>query len=87
MNRAAFRHIGGVVIADHGPVPLKAARGLVHFYTSEADRETAAASGECRRRAHALESAVAAASAWRRAAGWRDPDRADRQPPLDRRPW
>jgi hypothetical protein len=71
------------VIADHGCVSLAQARLLAVFYACEAGSETREPSGECLRRAHALESAVAAASSWRRAAGWRDPDLADNEPPLD----
>ena len=69
MNRACFRHIGGAVIADHGPVTLAEARALATFYNQEAAEALRGASGECRRRANALESAIAAAWAWRRAAG------------------
>jgi hypothetical protein len=83
MSPANFRHIGGAVIADHGRVTLAAARALAFFYTREAGSQTPGVSGECRRRAQALEGAVAAASTWRRAAGWSDPDLADRPPPLD----
>jgi hypothetical protein len=77
MSPANFRHIGGAVIADHGRVTLAQARALALFYAWEAGSETRGASGECRRRAHALERAVAGASSWRRAAGWKDPDLAD----------
>jgi hypothetical protein len=78
---APFRPIGGAVIADHGPIPLAAARGLATFYASEALHWRALGSqgpfDACARRAAVLSDAVAAAEAWRRAAGWVDPDAAD----------
>ena len=83
MSPANFRHIGGAVIADHGRVSLATARALALFYTREAGSQGPRVSDECRRRAQALEGAVAAASMWRRAAGWNDPDLADRPPPSD----
>jgi hypothetical protein len=82
MSPADFRHIGGAVVADHGRVSLADARALALFYKREAGSKTCESSGECRRRARALESAVTAASAWRRAAGWTEPDLADRPPPF-----
>ncbi len=83
MSPATFRHIGGAVLADHGRVTLSEARTLATFYAREARSQTPAVSDECRRRANALQAAAAAASTWRRAAGWHDPDRADRPPPVD----
>ena len=83
MNRGHFRHIGGAVIADHGQVSLAQARALAHFYARQACSETGAAAGECRRRAQALERAVAAAGLWRRASGWREPDLADHAAPYE----
>jgi len=81
MNVAPYRHIGGTVIADHGPLSLAAARALERFYRAEADHRRAlddiATSRTCATRAHALSQAVAAAAAWRRAAGWSDPETAD----------
>jgi hypothetical protein len=78
---APFRAIGGAVVADHGPIPLAAARRLSLFYATEAlhcrrqgHRDGAAV---CASRAKALREAVAAAEVWRRAAGWADPDAAD----------
>lgn len=65
------------MVADHGRVTLTVARALAFFYAREAGLETPEVSRECRRRAHALEGAVIAASTWRRAAGWNDPDLAD----------
>jgi hypothetical protein len=76
------------VIADHGPLPLAAARALARFYASEAlrwrDVGSRAASDGCARRSEVLREAVAAAEMWRRAAGWKDPDAADA--PLIRAP-
>jgi len=81
MSGVPHRHIGGAIIADHGPLSLAAARDLSRFYTLEADvcvREGAAGMARlCTRRAQALRAAVEAATLWRRAAGWRAPDAAD----------
>lgn len=77
MTPANYRHIGGAVIADHGPITLAAARALTFFYRTEAGCAAPAVSSECRRRARTLERAITAAFTWRRAAGWNDPDRAD----------
>ena len=81
MNGAPFRHIGGMVTADHGPMPLATARGLADFYRSEATYWRGMAddmtSSACALRASGLETAILAAAAWRRAAGWTDPDTAD----------
>ena len=85
MNGAPFRHIGGMVIADHGPLPLAAAQAIAELYGREALE--AARRGErrleraCRARADALLAAGTAAIAWRRAAGWRDPHAADQPVP------
>jgi hypothetical protein len=82
LKSAPFRPIGGAVIADHGPIPLSAARELARFYASEAvhwrARGVGTAFDACARRATVLNEAVAAAERWRRAAGWADPDAADR---------
>ena len=82
MKGAPFQPIGGAVISDHGPIPLGAARDLARFYASEAlhwrARGVAEAFDACARRAIVLSEAVAAAERWRRAAGWADPDAADR---------
>ncbi len=72
-------------MADHGAVTLAQARALAFFYDQEAGAQLRGASGECRRRAHALETAIAAAWAWRRAAGWSDPDLADQSQRLNER--
>lgn len=78
MKDAPFAHIGGAVIADHGPVALAEAGDLVVFYAAEALR---VADGRwariCRRRAQALHDAAEEAALWRRAAGWADPRAAD----------
>jgi hypothetical protein len=82
VTAAPFGHIGGAVVGDHGPVGLRLARDLARFYGLEAiDRQKA---GErrialtCARRALALHQAAEAAVRWRRAAGWREPEGADR---------
>ena len=81
MNGAPFRSIGGAVVADHGPISLIAARNLAGFYASEAlhwrDLGSQVAFEACARRADFLREAVVEAEAWRRAAGWTDPDAAD----------
>jgi hypothetical protein len=82
LNADVFRHIGGAVIGDCGPLSLAQARDLVRFYAREALHCQAA--GEralarvCAGRALGLHTAVGEADLWRRAAGWRDPDAADR---------
>ena len=83
MSPAYFSHIGGAVISDHGAVTLAEARALAVFYNLEAGSEIHEPSSECRRRANMLCSAVAAAAAWRRAAGWTEPELADRSPPTE----
>ena len=81
MKGAPFRSIGGAVIADHGPIPLRTARNLARFYASEALHWRGLDSHEafeaCARRADVLWEAVAETESWRRAAGWADPDGAD----------
>ncbi len=81
MKGAPFRHIGGALIADHGPLTLAQARGLAAFYREEAAQAAERGSPEgvrvCQRRAVALAESIRAAETWRRAAGWRDPDAAD----------
>ena len=85
MKRAPYRAIGGSIITDHGPIPLAHARDLARFYDCEAeaapDNVLARA---CRVRAETLRVALIEASHWRRAAGWTDPDAADR--PISPRP-
>ena len=82
MSGALHRHIGGAIIADHGPISLAAARDLVRFYALEAEicaeRGATRVARLCARRALDLNAAIEAAALWRQAAGWRDPDRADR---------
>jgi hypothetical protein len=83
MRDAPYRHIGGAIVADHGPLTLMGARRLAQFYLAEARR-----SAEnrwvrvCAGRAAALEGAIIAAELWRRAAGWTLPDDADAMPKL-----
>jgi hypothetical protein len=88
MKGAPYRHIGGMVIADLGPLTLLAAADLALFYLREglgalAHRERAAASA-CGERVLALTTAIDGAIQWRGAAGWKDPFAADR-PDMDRR--
>lgn len=82
MNGAPYRHIGGAVIADHGPVALAEVRALIAFYEREARFNLGAGAGRtarlCGRRALALHAALEAARLWRRAAGWPDPEAAGR---------
>ncbi len=81
MTHAPFRNIGGMVTADHGALSLAAARSLTAFYLREAagsiEAQDLAATRLCATRALALFEAVRAATDWRRAAGWSDPDAAD----------
>lgn len=90
MNGAPFSHLGGAILADHGALSLAEARGLAMFYAREAcfnaKAGAAAAALTCADRAVALNAAVDAALAWRRAAGWRNPEDADLPPQaLDQR--
>jgi len=86
LNGARFGHVGGSVFADHGALSLTQARTLVVFYAREAEasmaRGEAAAARLCARRALALHAAAEGAALWRRAAGWRDPEAADRSGPI-----
>ena len=85
MTPARYAHIGGALIADHGRMSLAQARDLVAFYrrqsADEARQGRPVMAGICEQRAHTLETLAAAASRWRRAAGWADPDLADRAHP------
>ena len=81
MNRAPFSHIGGAVIADHGPIGLVETRKLASLYAAEAKSAAEAGAARwvslCAGRAIALAAAADAAARWRRAAGWADPRTAD----------
>ncbi len=81
MIGAPFRHIGGMVLADHGPLTLVAAHELAEFYKSEALRWSSPSGKRslciCEQRATALLEAAEAAKRWRRAAGWTNPEAAD----------
>jgi hypothetical protein len=81
MTGARYRHIGGAVIADHGPISLAAARNMAQFYAGQSlehgARGALRAAQECEARSRSLSEAVGAAISWRRAAGWTDPDMAD----------
>ena len=81
MKGANYRHLGGALMTDHGRITLAAARGLAAFYAQEVLANIALgaphAAHECGIRSRTLVDVVAAATAWRRAAGWADPDMAD----------
>jgi hypothetical protein len=81
MKVAPFRHIGGAVIADHGPLSLAAAEASKRFYAEEASAYGQVGALRfarlCVARRDALGEAIAEASRWRRAAGWADPNQAD----------
>jgi hypothetical protein len=72
-----FRAIGGMVVADHGPIRLSEGRGLAAAYAREAVTAHGGWKALCLARAEALARAVREAGDWRRAAGWADPDAAD----------
>jgi hypothetical protein len=72
-----FRAIGGMVVADHGPIRLAEARALAAAYAREAVSAGGGWKTLCLARAQALSQAVREAGDWRRAAGWADPDAAD----------
>ena len=86
MRGAPFRHIGGAVATDNGPIRIAEARRLAGFYRAEAAvllaRGERAAARVCSQRAGALATAAEEAALWRRAAGWSDPESPDtiRQP-------
>jgi hypothetical protein len=69
-----------MVVSDHGPLTLAKARGLAAFYRGEGVRGPRRREWQaiCHTRVVVLLDAVAAAEDWRRAAGWTDPDTADR---------
>ena len=81
MTAAPFVHIGGALVADHGPVALAQSRALAGFYAAEARLAQGVGARRwaalCARRAVALAAAADAATLWRRAAGWADPEAAD----------
>ncbi|HEX4740852.1 MAG TPA: hypothetical protein VH353_05945 [Caulobacteraceae bacterium] len=56
------RHLGGGLLSEAGPLTLNQGRALADLL---------------RERLIEVEVALAAAEAWRRAAGWRDPEQAD----------
>jgi len=76
MTGPIFWHSGGHVMSAEGPLALPLARRLRRVCAEEeakaADR--AVALGVVR---DSLSAALATAEAWRRAAGWDDPDAAD----------
>jgi hypothetical protein len=57
-----IQHLGGGLLSDAGPITLGQGRALADLL---------------RERLIEVEAALAAAEAWRRAAGWRDPEQAD----------
>ncbi|MGH6991967.1 MAG: hypothetical protein ACRED8_10590 [Caulobacteraceae bacterium] len=75
-----FSACGGAILSDAGALSLREARALAGFYAREAEAAGASAWVErCAGRAKALERAIAVASSWRKAAGWADPEAADRR--------
>lgn len=60
------RHLGGGLLSEAGPLTLNQGRALADLL---------------RERLIEVEAALAAAEAWRRAAGWRDPEQADQYEP------
>ncbi len=81
VTAARYVHVGGAILTDHGPIGLGQARHLVAFYEREASLTVAphpsAWAQTCTTRAETLGAIACAAVAWRRAAGWTDPDQAD----------
>ena len=82
MTAAPYRHIGGAIAADHGRLSLAAAAASAGFYAQEVaglnEAGTLRWARVCAEREEALRSAISEARRWRRAAGWADPDKADR---------
>lgn len=60
------RHLGGGLLSEAGPLTLSEGRALADLL---------------RERLIEVEAALVAAEAWRRAAGWRDPEQADQRAP------
>lgn len=81
MKGAPYRHIGGAIVADHGPIGLGETRALARFYVREAKFNAQAPdlARACVNRARTLRAAARAAARWRLAAGWRLPEEADRR--------
>jgi len=77
VSAAPFRALGGVILADHGPIHLAEARALMVVYMREAGANQGGWRDLCVARAQALAAAVIHATEWRRAAGWGDPEQAD----------
>jgi len=82
MSRVAtYVSIGGMVTSDVGPMSLMSALAAAEFYRIEAEHCRGAGGDKmaktCADRAEAILKAAQAASAWRRAGGWSDPNDAD----------
>lgn len=81
MNAGAYHHIGGVLYRDQRRISLASARALLALWAADgSSASSAGASPGCAARDQlptALRKAVASALAWRRAAGWDDPNQAD----------
>ncbi len=84
MKDQPFRHIGGAIVADHGAVALTSARALSKLYQERAAAEIflGRTDDQLKARARSLDGAIAQAVIWRRAAGWTDPEAADRSSSL-----
>jgi hypothetical protein len=82
MTASPFRHIGGAIITDYGPIDLSTARNLSRFYQAEAADPSIGADARirwiCLQRARLLDEAIKQAERWRWAAGWSAPNAADR---------
>jgi len=74
--------MGGAIVTGYGAIGLAQAQRLAAFYAAEALHSRLdgahAAARLCEERSADLRAAIAAATLWRRAAGWREPEAADR---------
>jgi hypothetical protein len=81
MTAPLFWHSGGHVMCAEGPLDLPLARRLGGVCAEEAAKATCddtPRAAAFRAAGEALSAALTMAEAWRRAAGWDNPDAADR---------
>ncbi len=80
MKDQPFRHIGGAIVANHGALALTSAQAMSKIYQQRAAAEISLGrtDDQLNARARSLDGAIAEAIIWRRAAGWTDPEAADR---------
>jgi hypothetical protein len=79
VSAADIRSIGGDIIADGGRVGLSQARALAEIFAGLVPEFAPDSyfARFCREQSKAYRRAAASAARWRRAAGWKAPERAD----------